>query len=343
MSSIRQQLPVLVNPVLSYGHVRMQHATLEEVHDSLFGIFEEWEFGRAKDALWDHLAKAGNDGAEIIGEKPKRNRSSTRSAAKAHCDDLLKALRDLDAVGALPNLAVDVDDLVELPPITPCLITQKRQATLDKHLSLVEEELHHSQHAAQEALASIQEAQSKMAEELAKIHQRLDGHSDLAPATSTPKALNTSNAPAADDRMVADGSPPTCPRKEEELSVGASHMCSDQLAQQPWHVAGRPKRRKRRIVVGTTTGDDAGCFGGAPEVRSVFVYNAKKSSTEDAVRRWVQRQNVDVLNIRVMSHVNAVCKSFKVTVPKDQVRKLLNKDFKWPLDVKVRHFIPSFG
>ena len=73
------------------------------------------------------------------------------------------------------------------------------------------------------------------------------------------------------------------------------------------------------------------------------MYNAKKSSTEDAVRRWVQRQNVDVLNIRVMSHVNAVCKSFKVTVPKDQVRKLLNKDFKWPLDVKVRHFIPSFG
>ena len=184
-SASLQQLPVLVNPVLSYGYVRLKQASCEEVCDSLFSMFEEWEFGKAKDALWEHIAKGRSDDLRIIGEKQKRKGSSTRSAAMAHCQDLLKALQELDDRGALPPLAVEVEDLMELPPITPQLIALKRQATMDKHLSMVEEELHQSHDAVKETLASIQEAQRKMAEELVQLHQRLDGPTQ-EPISSTP-------------------------------------------------------------------------------------------------------------------------------------------------------------
>jgi hypothetical protein len=86
---------------------------------------------------------------------------------------------------------------MELPPVTPHRITQKRQASL----SLVEEELHHSQHAAQEVLASIQETQRKMAEELAQLYQRLDAPISPAPATSTPVTQKTRAAVAVSVKL----------------------------------------------------------------------------------------------------------------------------------------------
>jgi len=229
-SAGRERLPAIVNSVLCYSYARLkqaQQASREEVCDSLFLIFENWEFGRAKDVLWEHIARFRSDDMDIIGEKQKRNRSSTRSAAVAHCLDVLTALQDLEEAGALPELAAEVEDLMELPPITPQPITQKRHAAIDKHLSLVEEELHQSQDAMKETLICIQETQRKMVEELAQLHQRLDA-STPEPPTSTP-VVQRKSAPVVaplsastplDGKPVEDTAPSRCAQPMEQPSPG---------------------------------------------------------------------------------------------------------------------------
>jgi len=65
-----------------------------------------------------------------------------------------------------------------------------------------------------------------------------------------------------------------------------------------------------------------------------------KEATVDSVRQWVQKHGVEVVSIRQTSHEEAPCKSFKVTISKQQVKALLQDDFKWPRAVKVRRFVP---
>jgi hypothetical protein len=82
---------------------------------------------------------------------------------------------------------------LELPPIMPQHIQHKRQAPLDNHVSVVEEELHLLQDAMRETLATIQEAQQKMAMDLAHLQSapRKIGR----PASVTSVAISQSPVP----------------------------------------------------------------------------------------------------------------------------------------------------
>ena len=67
--------------------------------------------------MWKFFEDERSNGREIFGEKPNnddRTSSITRSIAKASCKIVLLALRDLEEANALPNIAVSVDDLMDL-------------------------------------------------------------------------------------------------------------------------------------------------------------------------------------------------------------------------------------
>ena len=331
-SAARQQPPVLVNAVLSYGCVRLKEGQAhEEICESLLSMFEDWEFGRAKEALWKFIEKEKSDDKGIIGDLQKRKSSTTRSAAEANCQDLLKAMKDLMDARGLPRLAVSVHDLMDLPAIMPQWIVQKRRSVAEKKTSLVEQELQQSQAALNESVSSLHDMQKKMTEELELLRQRLDERGTEACPSPTQTSPTLCEKPAA-----AASSAPT-PADRRPTKVRPEHVAS--LEPQPWMDVRR--RRKRKIVTGAATDEDSGSFSGAREVGSVFIYHATKNSTEDAVSRWVQRQGVDVINIRQMSHADAHLKSFKLTVPKSCVNELLSETFKWPLAVRVRRFIPE--
>lgn len=87
--------------------------------------------------------------------------------------------------------------------------------------------------------------------------------------------------------------------------------------------------------------DNQGGFVGAPQVRSVFIYHVSSDATETDLSHWLKHRKVEVMGIRVMSHPDAFFKSFKVTVPKERFKELISPDFKWPLNVRVRSFVPA--
>lgn len=342
----RKRLPHIVNSVLAYGHVRLKYVSPEEVCESLASTFEGYEFRAAKDELWQNIEeKEGSDGIKIIGQKQNRNNSCSRTAARANCQDVLKALKDLEDAGILPDLAVCVEDLVELPHIAPQLELshQKRRAACDSQLSEMEEELHQTQTLVQESLASIQEAQKTMAADLVQLRQRLDA--PAFPGTrSTPscqqKPRSTRSVSASHpefegaDRVVHDELGPRGSRSGYMRSI---HPKSEPPA---WSTVKR-RKKKRKIVTGTQECVDSFC--GAPEVRSLFVWNVSKDTEPEKVKKHIANQCDGIVSVRAWSHPDAPRRSFKVTVMKESVNTLMNPDFPWPRHVKVRHFVPGRG
>lgn len=330
-----RQLPPVVNPVLGYGLVRRVHLTTEELCESLLSTFEGWEFRAAIDDLWKFFDDERSDGEEILGEKPTQDpsRAITRSVAKADCMVVLKALKDLDDADALPDIAVSVKDLAELPPIAPHLevSSYKRQVVWDTQVSNLEDELHQSQDALKNTLTSIEDGQKRMAEELAQVRHQLESLDaqvqsvPLDPRSSTPDLKKT-----IPHRTYADA-------VSEEPGRDTRRQNTDQLPNsRPWTYPA-PRRRKPKVVTGTQECVDT--FRGAPEVRSLFISNVRKDTEAEKVKRYIEDHCDGVICVRQWSHPEAPLRSFKVTVKKECVKDLLSTDFPWPKNVRVRRFV----
>jgi hypothetical protein len=189
-----------------------------------------------------------------------------------------------------------------------------------------------------ETLASIQEAQQKMTMDLAQLHQRLARSDALEASTPSP-----SQSPVPDPGH----STPRVVKVDEAvapIAVPPSESEHRENTLWKWNSVKPPRRkRKGKVITGKeeAVAEEEGAFRGAPAVGSLFVYNSRKDSTVDAVCRWLKSRNVDVVNIRVASHPDAALKSFKVTVSRDNANRLLQPDFSWPHNVKVRRFTPG--
>lgn len=320
-----KELPVIVNPVLAYGYVRLKTCTIEEVSCSLFATFEKYEFKEAKDILWERVAEEMGNCDALIGKNTRRNSTTTRCSAEANCQDIVKALHQLSKENAVPELAVGVGDLEQLPPIVPHFVYARRlNAVREQQVHAMEEEIQRSQ----KTLDSIQETQKRMGEELSRLRRQVDA-SPMEPRPSTPRPSqpDQKSAPVASCRptQVYKDADPTPPHRQEES----------------WTTVRRAKRRRnQKVVTGTNTDGDCGIFRGAQEVRSVFVFNVQKDATTDSVSQWLRSKAIETVAVRIMSHPDAVLRSFKVSVNKDKASALLSPDFQWPSGVKVRRFVP---
>jgi len=186
-----------------------------------------------------------------------------------------------------------------------------------------EERLQASQESTLKALSSLQEAQERMAAELSRIKATLEQPPEHKPAEKQAQATKPNpTAAQAASATVAPMNP-----------VTQEHV-------QSWNVA-RP-RRKRKVITGTSGDGTEGRFLGAPQVGSIFVFHVEKSTEEADVQDWLQeKKKVEAVSVRQMSHPDSTFKSFKVTLPKDELNRVLQDDFGWPENVKIRRFAPS--
>ena len=83
------------------------------MRQAVLGHFSNEDIVGTKDSLWT------NCGSGIIGEKPRRKDSSTRSVAGAHVSDILTAWRKLDRADAIPLVAIDAFALGVIPRSHP--------------------------------------------------------------------------------------------------------------------------------------------------------------------------------------------------------------------------------
>ena len=104
---------VLIQPVLSYLVYALQSGTVDNVKLAAIGYFTDDQIGEAKDALWNHC------GSEIIGNKPKRKESQSRSVREAHIMDILTAWAKLESCDKLPTVVINAIDLCKIPNSHP--------------------------------------------------------------------------------------------------------------------------------------------------------------------------------------------------------------------------------
>ena len=112
---------------------------------------------------------------------------------------------------------------------------------------------------------------------------------------------------------------------DEEASFGAPK-------QQRGFLGARRDRGRNRNVV---TGGDMSTSFGAHEV--LFVSNVRQDITEDTIKEYLARRDLEIRKIEKVSHPDARNASFKIKIKAEDKVKSLSADL-WPFGVKVREY-----
>ena len=169
---------------------------------------------------------------------------------------------------------------------------------------------------------------------MAELRQRLDTPVFPGPGQrfSTPPGRQKLRSTPASRPEVADRV------MHDEPEARGSRTKIEPSGPPAWSTV-KGRRKKRKIVTGTQECVDSFC--GAPEVRSLFVWNVSKETKTENVQKHIADRCDGLVSVRSWSHPDAPCRSYKVTVKKESVNTLLDAEFPWPRHVKVRRFVPG--
>ena len=147
----------------------------------------------------------------------------------------------------------------------------------------------------------------------------------LSSAISSPQPLLPPPHSASSAKV-----PETMKRSANDFHVPTQHL--------------RKQRRKERLL-GKRAQDVGSRFRGAPlPRRQLFIYRVLPETTCEDILSHVSdlNLNVDVYDVKPVSHVDAKFKSFVLTCNVDGFKRLLNADL-WPEGCGVRKFNPPKG
>lgn len=105
----------------------------------------------------------------------------------------------------------------------------------------------------------------------------------------------------------------------------------------PEHI--RRQKRQNRSICGVGYVRNSKVKGGPRPRRSLFVYRVESDTPDDDMKQYIERFKVPILEFEKMSHSDAVFKSFKVTLYRDDYFKLFEPHM-WPSGVCVKPYIP---
>lgn len=345
-SSSGSRRPAIVNPVVTYGYIRLESMSPEEVCSFLLETFDSWEIGKAKTTLWDYSEEVGGNYEVVVGKRRKRIDSTNRSAVEADCTDLVEALQALrQTLTGTPDFAISVWDLMDLPPVKPVIVHHPRQTTIESKVADMQEELRLSKESFQKTVTSVQDALAKMSEGMALFRQQHAEDSSAQacpPLGRVPAASASDSGPSSAEGRSRKSKPPA--ELTDSRIRAAETLAAPSDGKRPldgFTLVTRRRPRRQKVIKGVAASTDNSAFRGAPEVRSIFVANVSKTTKEEDVAQFLQQHDVHTVKVRVLSHPDSCLKSFKVTVLKDKVTELLQDKFPWPQDVKVRRFVPS--
>lgn len=96
----------------------------------------------------------------------------------------------------------------------------------------------------------------------------------------------------------------------------------------------KEKRSRHQFLTGT--GASYSGVRGAPEpVRYLFIKNIVKETSDSDVHNMIKEKGFLVQELKCISHPDAKCKSFKLSVPASQFDRLFDGNI-WPAGVKIR-------
>ena len=101
------------------------------------------------------------------------------------------------------------------------------------------------------------------------------------------------------------------------------------------HENRRLKRQQIRTVIGTR--ESSGRLRGATSGWDIFVHNVENEADEHEIKLYLKENGVNTMCVVLLSHLDSIYKSFKVTVADSDLSKVIAADF-WPLGIGVRRY-----
>ena len=101
--------------------------------------------------------------------------------------------------------------------------------------------------------------------------------------------------------------------------------------------------RKAKVLTGAGTKHSDNRFRGAPEPeRQLFIYRVDRQAVTEDLKIFIQEAGITVCSLVCVSKEDSKFKSFKISVPLFQFKRLFDNQV-WPDGIRVRRFYMPKG
>ena len=340
---------ILVNELLCYVTTYIKRSTTEQIVKAIYRFYDIDEITTAKKLLYDHFPR--------LGAYPPRKTSLKRTEVEAHSCDIVDSLIELDT--SSHNIVFCAKDLNRIPRWDP---HETDHLSLLEKISKLEGRINNVESGVSENTVRSLNTEDK----LIKLDTRMDAcektmvtivakENDSKESASRPyldAVLGKAKQPHVQGLIEPVRSfqiKPSCSHSEGNKDATGDDVVKDmgdrmdkskKLDQTgewsiPRQQARKEARRQRKIVTGI--GGSNRFKGGPPPTRDYFIYRVVKPTTEEAIKDFLQDNEITCDKVKMVSNPEAKYCSFKISVCVNEVDKLLTPDI-WPEGVRVRKF-----
>ncbi len=319
---------IIMDPLLAYCVFAMQSGTMDKVKTAVMGYFHTDAINIAKTTLW---SKCNHD---IIGAEQKHKNTGNRSKSEADVEDILRALTQLD--GNMPTVVISAKDLSFIPRSHP---EELHDISLADRLNKIEKRMQKMC----ESLDGVIAENMALKDQINAVSVRSDpdpisyaqitAHS--MSCTSDRVSMPPPRSPLPSTRKSAESQRPVRPRTTSPGNKSVQSLSSQTSGFQKQPHQLRKDRRARKTLIGKSTTSSQ--FKGAPEPDTLFISRVEPDTTVQTIYDHLTEKSFTVQKLECVSHPNARYKSFKLTVPVKQYKKLYDEDL-WPAGVQIRRF-----
>lgn len=332
--------PFICNALLTFLIDGMQRQNLEDLRARALNGFSPNAIKEAKCALWS------NTDAKTIGRCKLRKGSTQRPREEFEIDDILEALKKIDADKEKLNVHVSAYQLRTLPYEGNPDNGEKLSA-MDGRLSSLEN--------AMQALITENAELRKRVEQVLKTPAPCLPSQPCGPPPPPhlPPRPSPSPQPGASDvsqmesvqkkhrRLSSADEEARDPHRVEEVEKKPSYAA---VVDDEGFEMSKAPRRNRRTVLGKRSQLPENCSLRAvpppPSTRTLFVARLDKKTTAEGLRHYIKtvKSHIKVNDVKRISHDKAFFSSFKLDVSVADFNVLMNGDL-WPEGTCVRRFI----
>ena len=291
----------------------------------------------------------GMNAEEHLEAKQQRQDSKNRSKKDAIITDILDALYSLDSRRIMPLFAIDPSGIGQIPKHNP---EQLDAVALHERVRKLESD-HHTRDVISELQSKrCDELENKITELSTSLLQHANSIKTLKPTYasisnsvnnknrhivkhSTDSTNDASTAEHVPTKRTANENVPATPSPsvQQEDNEGVFRIPREHARKQQ-----RQDKRRKNTIYGTAKGGNI--IGGLRGVktRHLFIYGTRKEISTDAIKTLLIENDITVFNAAVVSNELATYKSFRVTIPADQMAAACLPAI-WPEGIRVRDLI----
>lgn len=327
--------PNVHNELLCYVLFHFPRSTHYGLKKAVIDFYDAHEIQEAKKTLWDNCSAC-------LPAFENRKSSPGRPAHEAEATDILNAWQHLDKrQSTIPNFyAINLDRLPKYGPeeIDLTDIVQRigqMEAKMEKMDKVQARTIGSIQTLSTAVNAKVSYASAARPTNIPQNSSegRGDHQSTSQPPVTVSQSHPTSGRPTGGTSGVQNPTPKT----DTQMTISRNELTRDNdgFELPPDQRRRELKREKRKFLVGKKQGTTT--LKAAQENVELFVFRIHKDVDDAELRDYIERENVDIQELECISHGDAIKKSYKLTIIKENEDKVLNENF-WPEGIACRKF-----